>query len=310
MWTLRIALVCSVAILAFAAVVQEKGPAADLSGMVDANQTVIAMLERFMKRGGKRDWEFCSSSSECNNGCCSSQYSGDGKTKCTPGGSNCVSGGGGGGGHGSKSDWSMCSSDSECQNGCCSKQYSNDGQFKCTPGASQCGGGGGGNNNGGGNNGGGSNGYTVPRNAWPTTFHMKGTPFAPYTGGEADKTWCGEHFDVRAGIVSLPLATWSKAYGSNSPVTYFSNPGLWQQMVNDICGLEVIVTGPGGTYKAVIGDTNMWWTNLDHNLHLAGKVSGMSYVPSSMSQVPGFSITGTFTGKKFSIKGGNYPYYY
>lgn len=54
--------------------------------LVDANQTVIDMLQRLMKRGGKGDWEFCSSSSECDNGCCSSQYSNDGKTKCTPGG--------------------------------------------------------------------------------------------------------------------------------------------------------------------------------------------------------------------------------
>lgn len=61
---------------------------------------------------------------------------------------------------------------------------------------------------------------------------------------------------------------------------------------------------------AVIGDTNEWYENLDHNLHLAGKVSGMSYTPTSMDQVPGFHITGTFTGKKYSIKGSNYPYKY
>lgn len=48
---------------------------------------------------------------------------------------------------------------------------------------------------------------------------MKGTPFAPGTGGEADVTWCGEKFDVTDGIVSLPLLTWSKAYGSNDPVS-------------------------------------------------------------------------------------------
>jgi hypothetical protein len=30
------------------------------------------------------DWEFCSSSSQCRNGCCSSRYSNDGKLKCTP----------------------------------------------------------------------------------------------------------------------------------------------------------------------------------------------------------------------------------
>jgi hypothetical protein len=30
------------------------------------------------------DWEFCSSSDQCANGCCSSMYSDDGKLKCTP----------------------------------------------------------------------------------------------------------------------------------------------------------------------------------------------------------------------------------
>jgi len=32
----------------------------------------------------KGDWEFCSTSSQCNNGCCSSEYSDDGQLKCTP----------------------------------------------------------------------------------------------------------------------------------------------------------------------------------------------------------------------------------
>jgi hypothetical protein len=89
---------------------------------------------------GLGDWQFCSSSSQCTNGCCSSKYSNDGKLKCTPltGGFNaaiCVSG--------SKlSDWQFCSSNSQCTNGCCSSKYSNDGKLKCTPGG--CGGGGGG----------------------------------------------------------------------------------------------------------------------------------------------------------------------
>lgn len=30
------------------------------------------------------DWEFCTSSNQCNNQCCSSKYSGDGQLKCTP----------------------------------------------------------------------------------------------------------------------------------------------------------------------------------------------------------------------------------
>jgi hypothetical protein len=33
------------------------------------------------------DWQFCSASSQCQNTCCSKQYSDDGKLKCTPGGS-------------------------------------------------------------------------------------------------------------------------------------------------------------------------------------------------------------------------------
>jgi hypothetical protein len=32
----------------------------------------------------KGDWEFCSKSSECANGCCSRTYSDNGKLKCTP----------------------------------------------------------------------------------------------------------------------------------------------------------------------------------------------------------------------------------
>ncbi|PRP85183.1 hypothetical protein PROFUN_07130 [Planoprotostelium fungivorum] len=258
LWAMRFTalIVCALVAFVVAAPVQENGAEA-----VDANPEVLAMLERLMKRGSKGDWEFCTTSSDCSNNCCSKQYSGDGKLKCTPGGSQCVNGG-------------------------------------SSTGSST------------GNGGGSSGGFTVPRNAWPRNFSMDGTPFAPGTGGEASTTWCGEHFDVTAGIVSLPLLTWSKAYGSSSSVTYFSNAKLWQTMVNDICGLEVIVTGPGGTYKAVIGDTNMYYKNLDHNLHLAGKMSGMKYTPTSMSQVPKFHISGYFTGKKYSIKGGKYPYYY
>jgi hypothetical protein len=82
------------------------------------------------------DWAFCSSSSQCRNGCCSKQYSSDGKLKCTPltGGYNpsiCV-GGSSAGGSG-LGDWAFCSSNSQCSNGCCSSKYSNDGKTKCTP---------------------------------------------------------------------------------------------------------------------------------------------------------------------------------
>ena len=47
--------------------------------------------------GSLGDWEFCSSSSQCRNGCCSRLHSDDGRLKCTPVGgfqaSHCVTGG-------------------------------------------------------------------------------------------------------------------------------------------------------------------------------------------------------------------------
>ena len=55
------------------------------------NQRKLSQLE---------DWAFCSSSSQCRNGCCSSRYSDDGKLKCTPVGGfkpheGCITGEGG-----------------------------------------------------------------------------------------------------------------------------------------------------------------------------------------------------------------------
>ena len=90
--------------------------------------------------GSLGDGTFCSSSSQCRNGCCSRLYSNDGRLKCTPVGgfqaSHCVTGGvtGGGGSSGSLGDWAFCTTNSECRNGCCSNRYSNDGRMKCTPG--------------------------------------------------------------------------------------------------------------------------------------------------------------------------------
>ncbi|PRP79712.1 hypothetical protein PROFUN_12700 [Planoprotostelium fungivorum] len=84
--------------------------------------------------GGRSDWQMCADSSECINHCCSKQYSNDGQSKCTPGGSQCISGGS----SGSKGDWQMCITSSECKNKCCSKRYSGDGRYKCTPGSQQC----------------------------------------------------------------------------------------------------------------------------------------------------------------------------
>lgn len=80
---------------------------------------------------GKRDWELCSVSSECADGCCSAELSDDGALKCTPGGApdKCVGGGGGGLG-----DWEACSSSGQCSNHCCSTEFSDDVNLKCTPG--------------------------------------------------------------------------------------------------------------------------------------------------------------------------------
>ncbi|KAJ1547790.1 hypothetical protein HK096_011325 [Nowakowskiella sp. JEL0078] len=95
------------------------------------------------------DWAFCDKNSQCVNNCCSNQYSGDGKFKCTPGGSQCT-----GNTQSSTiksatststiiaspsssptklSDWNFCTSNNQCINNCCSKEYSGDGKFKCTP---------------------------------------------------------------------------------------------------------------------------------------------------------------------------------
>ena len=70
--------------------------------------------------GSLGDWTFCSSSSQCRNGCCSRLYSNDRRLKCTPVGgfqaSHCVTGGGGPaptptpppvGGIGSLGDWNL-----------------------------------------------------------------------------------------------------------------------------------------------------------------------------------------------------------
>eukprot|EP01117_Protostelium_nocturnum_P020664 TRINITY_DN9409_c0_g1_i1.p1 TRINITY_DN9409_c0_g1~~TRINITY_DN9409_c0_g1_i1.p1 ORF type:complete len:417 (+),score=108.99 TRINITY_DN9409_c0_g1_i1:381-1631(+) len=67
---------------------------------------LFALLVLFSIVESKKDWDYCTTSSECDNKCCSSQYSGDGKLKCTPNGTQCVSGGGGGNDGGSGKNWS------------------------------------------------------------------------------------------------------------------------------------------------------------------------------------------------------------
>mmetsp|Transcript_1188 Transcript_1188/g.2097 ORF Transcript_1188/g.2097 Transcript_1188/m.2097 type:complete len:166 (+) Transcript_1188:246-743(+) len=73
------------------------------------------------------DLEPCSSSSECQNGCCSNVH---GLYECISliigfdSDDYCVTS--------LKGDWELCSSSSECHNGCCSNHYS-EGLYKCTP---------------------------------------------------------------------------------------------------------------------------------------------------------------------------------
>jgi len=53
--------------------------------------TALNSNSPFDWRGGKKgNWEFCSASSECQCGCCSKQYSDDGRYKCTPGSTQCI----------------------------------------------------------------------------------------------------------------------------------------------------------------------------------------------------------------------------
>ncbi|KAJ3049677.1 hypothetical protein HK097_009355 [Rhizophlyctis rosea] len=84
---------------------------------------------------------------DCNDGCCSREFSNDNAFKCTPGGRQCTGIGRSGGGK--KGDWAYCSQNSECSNGCCSREFSGDNALKCTPGGRQGGGSGGGNTAGG-----------------------------------------------------------------------------------------------------------------------------------------------------------------
>src|SRR5688500_15702376 len=95
---------------------------------------ILAYCVPSIRAGGNLgDWAFCTTDSECINGCCSKEYSDDGKYKCTPGSGQC------GGpniinpenpespntinqptnnpievGAGSLGDWAFCTTDSEC----------------------------------------------------------------------------------------------------------------------------------------------------------------------------------------------------
>jgi hypothetical protein len=105
-----------------------------LLGLVAAHGLLQAEAQYPVNLG---DWEFCTYSFQCKNSCCSSEYSNDGKSKCTPGGSPSLCTGIK---DRYKNDWEFCTGNWQCKNYCCSKQYSGDGKLKCTPGGSpdQC----------------------------------------------------------------------------------------------------------------------------------------------------------------------------
>ena len=102
-------------------------------GCVTGVSTPVAPPVSPPTSGKLGDWAVCSTSSQCNNQCCSKLYSG-GIFKCTPlaPGFNPTANGCVGGSSGQLGDWASCSSSSQCANKCCSKLYSG-GIFKCTP---------------------------------------------------------------------------------------------------------------------------------------------------------------------------------
>ncbi|KAJ9477947.1 hypothetical protein PHBOTO_001504 [Pseudozyma hubeiensis] len=153
-------------------------------------------------------------------------------------------------------------------------------------------------------------GQAPPKSPWGNCFDLTATAFQPNWKGEATTTWCGVNFDKTSPILALPLADLSKAYGSNTSVTYYSNETLWNQMIADWCGREVWVQGPGGMFKAYFGDANEW-TSVDLNMNLYTKVQGVptgSYVDPDAARWMS-NIKGCFTGNQISIKNG-YPMSY
>lgn len=110
----------------------------------------------------------------------------------------------------------------------------------------------------------------------------------------------------------MPLKELSAAYGSNVPVTYYSNEALWRQMVSDWCGRELWIKGPAGMFKAYFGDANEW-TSVDVNANLFTTLRGVptgSYVdPDAAGWINNPDPQGCFTGNQVSIKSG-YPFNY
>lgn len=153
-------------------------------------------------------------------------------------------------------------------------------------------------------------GAAPPKSPWGSCFDLTATAFQPNWKGEATTTWCGVEFDKSSPILALPLADLSKAYGSNTPVTYYSNQALWKQMISDWCGREVTLQGPSGEVKAYFGDANTW-SSVDLNMNVFTKLKGVATGSYSDPDIAGWmnGIKGCFSGEQISIKNG-YPFKY
>lgn len=159
-----------------------------------------------------------------------------------------------------------------------------------------------------------SGNFNPSANPFGMKFKKSISAFSSWTPGDqqTDQTYCGHKFDRTAGIASLHLAEISKAYGSSTPVTYYSNEKLWRKIVDEWCGAEMIVKSKDGIpYYAVYGCSNVWYS-IDLSLGLFNRVAGTN--ARTMAEVPkgiinSYDIEVEFTGRKFDLSKG-YPYVY
>lgn len=81
-------------------------------------------------------------------------------------------------------------------------------------------------------------------------------------------------------------------------------------MVSEWCGREVVIQGPGGSFKAYFGDANEW-TSVDVNMNLFTKLKGVGVGSYADPDAAGWmnNIKGCFTGQQISLKNG-YPFSY
>jgi len=112
------------------------GFAAGIKWTTDVATTIVVPVATSLattSTAPKGDWQTCSTSTECQNQCCSSKYS-DGVLKCTPVGGFKTSEGCVGSSTSTPKlgEWEKCSNSAQCNNQCCSGKYSN-GVLKCTP---------------------------------------------------------------------------------------------------------------------------------------------------------------------------------